>query len=354
MEQFLPEQVGILAEVLNDPAIVTGAASGLSLEESSQFLSRVTAFIKQNHTHIGARPFAIVLESAANGQQALSLQNVLKALAESAPLIIVNQSLQVSSFSRGGLKISDAEQRTMKSDRIEILVHGTYLYCIGRGQIIDEHDAVVPEKDPPVGIAFYKPIIDFDGLLQDHYEQDVSREKSFRYWENKAERKLLATPEKTEKIFQRALLNWLDRYVTDKIRIVAETREFGQDPTDVLVVTTQGDHVIEVKWLGKNEKGTHYDKERINEGLRQVRQYITNDPRIIQAHLVLYDARFPEESRSHSDFDPGCKHPFCSDPKIVLLPSESASQAARLAPTRRRPTAKKASAPAKRKKPGKK
>jgi hypothetical protein len=257
------------------------------------------------------------------------LADVLKASAESKPIVFVDPALQMVETRAGGIRLSDSEQRTVSAGHLEAVVHGTYVYFVTGGRVVAERDAVLVGKQPPVGISFYRPIADFDGLLRDHAKQDVAKERSFRYWANKNKRLLLAKPEKTEKIFQRALYNWLDCYVSDKLRVIAETREFGQDPTDVLVVTVQGDYVVEVKWLGENEHGTHYEQERINEGLRQVRQYIANDPRIVQGHVVLYDARTEEEYGTQSSHDEGCRHEFCSEPKIIYLESESPSQKAK-------------------------
>ena len=330
MDQFLPEQINVLSEVLNDPAILASAATGVSSVDVRAFVEKARLFVKTNHAHIGGRSFVVILESNGSPGAALSLANLLATTAQGKPLVVVNSGLRIIRSTAGGTRVGDSEQRTSTSSQVEIVVHGTYMYVIARGHIVAEEDAVQPEKPPPVGIAFYRPITDFGGLLQDHFDQDVCRERSFRYWKDKATRILLAKPDKTEKLFQRALFIWLDRFVTGKIRVVAETREFGQDPTDVLVVTAQGDHIVEVKWLGTNENGTHYDKKRITEGLRQVHQYLTNDPKIIQAHLVLYDARREDEHLDKSDFDATFKHGFCSDPKLMFLPSESASQKAKL------------------------
>jgi len=341
VDQFLPEQINVLSQVLNDPAIVAGAVAGVSSAHVRRFIDLAIRFVKTNHAHIVGRHFVFSLAIDRSGGVILTHREVLNATAAGTPIVAVNQTLQLVGFDRGDTRVTDAEQRTAGAPRIELVVHGTYIYCVAGGKVVFEQDAVQPEKQPPVGIAFYKPIGDFDGLLKDHFEQDLSREKSFRFWKSKPDRILLATPEKTEKLFQRALYNWLDRYVADKLRVVAETREFGQDPTDVLVITARGDHVVEVKWLGENENGTRYDEKRITEGLRQVHEYITNDPKIVQAHVVLYDARSEEKHRNNSAFDTGCKHAFCSDPKLVFLPSETVSQRATvdasLTPSPRKP-----------------
>jgi hypothetical protein len=329
MDQFLADQINVISEVVNDPAILTSAASGLAVAEVRLLVERSRQFVKENHARVGNRPFVLSFTADPNGKAALGLEDVLKATANKTPIIDVDAHLRVVSFNSGGTRVSDAEQRTGIPERVEIVVHGTYVYVVAHGQVVKEYDAILSEKHPPLGIAFYKPISQFDGLLHDHYEQDVAKEKSFRYWEDAGKRVLLATPENTEKIFQRGLYNWLSRYVTDSIRIVAETRSFGQDPADVLVITPQGDHIIEVKWLGINGKKTSYGEPRINEGLRQVCLYITNDPKIIQGHLVLYDGRFGEDHEQHSGHDPTCKHAFCSDPKILFLESESPSQKAK-------------------------
>ena len=100
--------------------------------------------------------------------------------------------------------------------------------------------------------------------------------------------------------------------------------------TDVTIVTLAGEHIIEIKWLGKNASNTEYKQEQINEGLRQVGIYLNNDSRAIRGYVLLYDARTKSEHKTKSTFDPTARHQMCDEPIILFLENETPSQAAKV------------------------
>ena len=177
---------------------------------------------------------------------------------------------------------------------------------------------------------------EFEDVLGDHYHEMIRNERLARYWSNKQTRELLSEPDGTERIFHTALFWWLDHFLADKLRVYAEPRGLGQDATDIIVVTFSGDYVIEVKWLGRNDHGTTYGQSRINEGLRQVKIYLENDPRLVAGYAIFYDARTAEQNLTNSEFDLAARHANCLPPKIVFLESDSPSRVARRGPSRSR------------------
>jgi hypothetical protein len=324
---LLPDQIAVLAQVINQPAVLCASRIGASVDQIDGFFKCLMKFLLDNRQRLASRAFSIVVDLANHGTAPLSLQNVLSAVAAGRPLLRVDTGCRYLSSDVGVVTATAAQQRTASSG-LEVVVHGTYAYFVAGGRLEVEYDFVEPAKGPPIGHETFRSIHNFKGLLSDHVEFDVRRQKSFLYWAASPNRILLSKPEKTEKIFQRALLNWLDSHVADKIRIVAETRSFGQDPADVLVVTDRGDHLIEVKWLGKNDAGTSWGQDRIDEGLVQVGEYLKNDSALVRAHLVVYDARHPDEHANESTWNDQYKHGLCTDPEIVFLDNESVSQRA--------------------------
>ena len=105
--------------------------------------------------------------------------------------------------------------------------------------------------------------------------------------------------------------------------ICAEPLGLGQDKTDIIVVTVSGRHVVEVKWLGKNERGTTYAESRIGEGLRQVKIYLDNDDKLMAGYLVVYDARSAAENTSKCQYANADLHAMCARPMIHFLESVS-------------------------------
>jgi hypothetical protein len=335
---LLADQITILAQVINEPAVLCASRLGIEVDRVDQMLSGLTQFLIQHHQRLATRSFSVQIDTANVGSVDLQIQHILTATASGQPIICVDEHCHYLRCEAGSVTVSAACKRTANGV-LEAVVLGTYVQLIANGSPEAEYDFVQPGKGPPLGQKTLRPIDDFQGLLDDHIELDVRREKSFRYWADRSKRELLSKPDKTEKIFQRALVNWLDQHVIGRIRVVAETRGFGQDPADVLVVTDRGDHIIEVKWLGKNDAGTSWNRDRIDEGLVQVGEYLENDGVLVCGHLVVYDARKRDQHENDSTWGPNFKHEMCSDPRIIFLDSESVSQ--RAAATVRKKTGKK-------------
>jgi len=206
---------------------------------------------------------------------------------------------------------------------------GTYAVYVVAGVVVFDADVVRPEREMPVASPFRRPIAEFDAILVDHYEDVLRSERGLTYWKDKKQRTLLANPDKTEKIFHRALFRWLDSNVADALRVFGETRGLGQDATDITVVTPSGSYAIEVKWLGRNENGQQYGEITITQGLKQVSLYLERDADLIGGYLVCYDGRSADDHHNLCGYDTSVMHADCEHPKIVFLETETPSQTAR-------------------------
>jgi hypothetical protein len=162
---------------------------------------------------------------------------------------------------------------------------------------------------------------EFKAIVNDHLEEWLNGGQ-VQYWAEKSKRILSSDPEKTELIFHRSLFTWLKLFVSPKLKIYAEPIGLGQDKTDIIIVTGYGAFVIEVKWLGVNQKGDEYKQGRIDEGLAQVKIYLDNDNYLICGHLVCYDGRSKEAHDKESNWNAALQHPLCKDPELPFLSSD--------------------------------
>lgn len=333
MSTLLPNQTQILSQLCSDPATLAATQLQQPRPTVQQFLDKCFEFVKLHHKKL-AQHYIFEFSSRSTSKPALTMSHVLAACTTDKPILRVDESLRFQGSAAGSVRVSDACSLMASTHGLQILVHGTYVYVILCGQIIYEGDVLNPSKKPPVGISFYRNASELPAAIVDHFEAHVHKQKGFKYWHDVSNRVLVALPESTERIFQRALFVWLDTHIIDKIRIYAEPRGLGQDATDVTVVTVTGDHIVEVKWLGKNAANTEYKQDRINEGLRQVAIYLNNDPRAIRGYALLYDARCREDHEKESAFNPADRHPNCEEPMILFLESETPSQKAKTKPSK--------------------
>jgi len=327
MDNLLPDQIRVLSEVLQSDEILISAHLQMAREEIRAWLNSCDLLVRTHASALSGKHYTLALERVTSGTTACSLSHLLSAINDQPAIISLDLDGKWVSSSPGSPTISASMQRTKLSGGLELLVHGTYIYLILSGNLIAERDLIDEAKLPPAGISFYRPTKQLRELIRDHAGQEITRETGVKYWADKQKRILLASPETTEKIFQRSLISWLRHYVVDKLRIYSETRGFGQDATDITVMTGHGDYVVEVKWMGENEHGTSYGCAQISIGVNQIGQYLDNDPRLISGTVVVYDGRSSVDSTEPLP-DRNNMHVRCEMPEIVWLESQTPSQVA--------------------------
>lgn len=326
MNDLLPDQIRVLSKVVSSNEILISLSLQVEREKLSEWLSLCESLVIRHATSLQGKHFSLGLDLESEGSSPVLLEHLLGATSDSGGIVILDLQGRWIRTGPGPVTVSGALARSKQTKGLEVLIHGTYLYIALSGELIYEHDVLDASKLPPAGIAFFRPTKQLRELIFDHAGQEIARETGVKYWADKDNRILLAVPESTEKIFQRSLILWLRHYVLDKIRIYSETRGFGQDATDITVMTGHGDYVIEVKWMGKNEHGTTYDANRIAEGVEQIKIYLNNDGRLVAGAVVLYDGR-PLDCCTQQ-FDSSLLHPLCQSPHIVWLESQTPSQKA--------------------------
>lgn len=326
-----PEQLSALKSVTTSIPNQVSAILNVSTDCLSEFINGVTKFVLSANT-LHRSSYLILLElnphpSAKQGDL-LSEQTIQKNLAVDNQVFFIDTKLNLLQISPGPVKISNSEKLTEENETFGILIQGTYFYYLLCGKCIDEGSFISDGDSSPWPSNLYHPIAEFEMLLEEHKKNCVDDEKGFTYWNDKQKRILRASPENTESIFHRNLLNWLRIFVTDYLKIYAEPEGFGQCKTDITVVTHGGCSVIELKWLGKNENNTDYGQDRIEEGIIQIKIYLDKEEYVC-GYLVLYDGRPIDNHKNDSGYNENLLHPKCKHPFILFLESESPSQSAR-------------------------
>lgn len=303
--------------------------SVLSIPEdrTKKFLHNATNFIRANHLQLENTPYVLVLTDPTQGK-GLTKKDLLNGCGLGKCVFYVDEELRLSKIEDGEARISTCSNLTDGGKLFALLVADTFIYKILCGKIIDEKDVKGESRNPLAGSKWHRPIADFDLLLQDHFDFVVRNEQGFLYWSDKNKRILLSGKYGTEHIFHLPLFWWLKNHVSDKLKVIAQTKGLGQDETDIIVVTLDGSYLVEIKWLGKNEKNVSYGQDQINNGLAQVRIYLENDERCVCGHLVVYDGRDHEDHKTKSSHEDSLRHARCTAPKIIFLESETPSKKA--------------------------
>lgn len=304
------------------------SALNIPEQRTKRFLQNATNFVRSNHIQLENTPYILVLTDQVEKGKPLTAKDILSGAGMGKCVFYVDDNLRLSKAEDGEARISSCSALTDSGRLFALLIADTYVYKILCGKIIDERDAKEASRNPLVGSKWHRPIEKFDLLLQDHIDNHVRNEQGFRYWFDKSKRILLSGKHGTEDIFHRPLFWWLKNYVSNKLKVYGQPKGLGQDETDIIVVTIDGSHLIEIKWLGKNENDTTFDQDQINVGLAQVKIYLDGDEQCVCGHLVVYDGRSPDDNATKSTHNDSLRHARCTAPKIIFLESETPSKKA--------------------------
>lgn len=324
-----PEQVSALQDVLAGGAAQVAHLLGEPLAGIETFLNGAHTLIGDNLDRLNDAVLVVALSRGETGTTKLSASRLLQETRSGRGYFRVDVDLRFVGATTASARMIDVFERTRQSRSVEVIYQGSYVYVIACGELVDERDLRSAAANPPVANPWKRPISEFDALLADHMRECIDNERRVRYWSDKSQRILLSGPDGTERIFHHDLFWWLDRFVIDRLSVFGEARGLGQDATDITVVTIGGSFVIEVKWLGKNDGGTVYEQERINEGLRQVKEYLERDSKLVHGFLVVYDGRTEEKHANESTFEAASLHRDCDRPHLMFLRSETPSVTAK-------------------------
>jgi hypothetical protein len=324
---LFPEQLQALQNALSGTAAKAAAVLGVSIERVEQFLSNVAEFARRNSGPLRDHIYMFVFDGSTSDALSVDLETVVRSIRAGTPVFHVDETLHLVEIVEGDATITQCSRQTEEGSFLGVRVeNGTYFREILCGKLEKEDDFLHPGIAQPRPSKWHRPMKEFDLVLTDHKKARIDGERGFRYWYDRSERILLAPLRgTTEELFHRDLFWWLDNYVTDKLDVYAEPTGFGQGKTDIVVVVPYGAHVLELKWLGKNQNETQYGEDDIDPGLLQIADYLTSRDGFICGYLVIYDGRSLEEHETQCRYNDGLRHGRCKTPRILFLESESPS-----------------------------
>jgi hypothetical protein len=323
--------VRALKEALGSIGLKAGSRLGVDTARMEAFLIRLKEFI-DNARGLVRTDYSVALRPELTGIVDLLPTQVLAGSASDSSVnrFLVDLDLRLIQQQKVSLSEVETAERSEQEGGLEVVITTAGLARVFvRGVLVGvwESSNTVTRRQPN---QWARPMVQFDQILRDHIESKVVAERGFRYWADRHNRTLLRGADGTERIFQHQLFWWLENFVSDAIDVKAESRGMGQDPTDMTVVTPWGHHVVEVKWLGRNEASTEFKHPpRIDQGLEQVSLYLDRDPRLIGGHLVVYDARPQAEHQASSKHNEQFRHKKCPHPHLVFLESGTPSEIAK-------------------------
>jgi hypothetical protein len=328
MTSLTPEQLAVLQRIVQDTTLRVEAVLGIPSGTMAAFLDKLQDLVRYSCGPAKGRRYGLILNNRSHGAAALEVPVLLRHILTGKAMIVIDQDLRVISADQCTPSIGTLSERTDADRTFGVLVEGTYLHYFLCGKCIGETDCATPGTSRPAVTRWRRPIAEFRTILSEHKAACIDSEKHVRYWYDRKKRILLTGPDGTEMLFHSDLFWWLNNFVDDALDVYADPRGSGQDRTDIIVVTQSGNHVIEVKWMGRNEKKTEYDGTRINEGLVQVDLYLKSNETLVRGHLVVYDGRCPVMHACASQFTDGLKNARCDTPHVLFLPSATPSVAA--------------------------
>lgn len=324
--QLSPDQFASLKRVLSDPAAKVAVALGCSSATIEAVLQKMEYVARKFATTLGNARLLFIYSMGKKSGKKLDSAAVASFLRKNNSIVTVGDDGTWLSANSGTVSIVTATEKSERESTLCVICAAGQLCLFVGGKAIAEIGAAPP---PHHGRSdWMRSCTELRQCFDDHFREYVESEKGLRYWSDRKKRVLLAGPDGTEKLFHHSLFWWCRSFISDAIDVFGETQALGQDKTDITIITEVGSIVVEVKWLGKNERGTAYVEVRIHEGVLQVADYLTRNPRLMLGYLVLYDGRSEADNRNACSYPASDRHDKCEEPVIYFLRSETPSEMA--------------------------
>jgi hypothetical protein len=322
--QLTPDQFTSLKRILTDPVAKVCAVIHLQQQKAEKIIETAIRVSKRSSA-LGKVRLLFLYSAGATGGRVWNDSLITELIRENTCLVSVGDDGSVIGVEQGSTSIMNACTLS-EPDRVTALCSAGQIMICAAGKPISE--LITMDLALEKRLEWERSWTELPQALNDHFIHCVSNEQNLRYWSDRRRRILLAGPDGTEKLFHHSLFWWCYNFIKDAFDVYGEAQSMGQDKTDITIVTESGSIVVEVKWLGKNENNTTYVQVRIEEGLRQVADYMRRNSRLIKGYLVIYDARDEEVHQSGCSYPESCKHDQCEEPLIFFLRSETPSELA--------------------------
>lgn len=205
-----------------------------------------------------------------------------------------------------------------------VRVDGELVEIFIEGRLVNRVNVTLPASNKEKRIGKYsRSHREYKLLIDDHSTKQLINCMD-KYWESRKDRILKSG--KTELIFQSLLHSWFFEHLYDA-KAVIEVKTNAGDRTDIDIYAYESGYhyIIEIKWLGKNAKGTEYKIDRVYQGLKQISTYIEREANVHEAYLVCYDGRQLDECSNESCINESAV-PAKGGYKLIFLESQTASE----------------------------
>lgn len=286
----------IVLDVLSNPlSKIVSILPQTNINEMRKGILNLIEFFKSNGSKLGDNRFLIKLQDhpALSGQGTqLSIAGITNALTNGDNVITVTSNGYII-YPHDSIALDNESLSDFSVGNVVIAVDcGQYLEFYADGRCVKEIDILNPRSSPRQLTKLSRQAKDFPLIILDHYQKHVKYAQSTEHWDDRDKRILRCAPQKTEFIFHKDLWNWLEDHKTDFI-VYGEAKKLSPDRTDIELVTIKGAkrYILEVKWLGKNANNTEYNEDRIEQGIKQIKQYLQRERQTLIAALVIYNGR---------------------------------------------------------------
>lgn len=248
---------------------------------------------------LGNLPFVIEITQQDDSSGAvLDAKAIVKSAGPPRRILTIGRNLRIHKsrkFSSDStpptpIQLSEVSEKTLIFSRGET---DTVTVC-ACGRTVGFFNLRHPTELPPAGPSFNRAAADYQFAVLDHYKRCVQYGQRTDHWADRPSRILrsrLGSAHKTELIFHNDLHHWLETNLL--AQVWSSPRDTTRDQLDIIISAPTGKtYLIEVKWMGKNEKSS-YTIKTVSKGLKQMGTYLTKQPKISEGLLVAYDGRDP-------------------------------------------------------------
>jgi hypothetical protein len=307
-------------------------------------VDRLTAFLRENRQELGDIPFGLELTQQADSTKPCITSRAI-ATANSAGTTIITldaelRILNVRAFKAGAIADEAAFSAASEGTVIAHYENRSLLRFYANGYTARCVNLDEPSTQPGRAVRMRYAADQYPLAIRDHYRLAVKYWQETDHWAVRRERKLysrLGNSSKTEHIFHRSLARWLEFHLDADVK--SKPQDTTGDQPDIQI-TAMGGRVflVEIKWMGRNEK-TKHDLKWLAKALKQLTKYLSKQTHVTRGTVVAYDARSKDEFTSlvHTDIpEDGCKVleacegvcvPARGDCIVLFLESTTASEA---------------------------
>lgn len=292
----------IVLDVLSKPiSKIVSILPQTNINEMRKAILYLIDFFKRNGSSLGDNRFVIKLLDQPYPVQGtkLSIAGITNVLINGDNVITVTSDGCIV-YPHYSIVLDNETLSDFSAENVVIMVDcGQYLEFYADGRCIKEIDILNPRSSPRQPTKLSRLAKDFPLIILDHYQKHVKYAQATEHWNDRDKRILRCAPQKTEFIFHKDLWNWLEDHKTDFI-VFGEVNKLSPDRTDIELITIKGAkrYILEIKWLGKNANNTEYKEDRIEQGIKQIKQYLQRDRQTLIAALVIYNGRAEGEYQS--------------------------------------------------------